>query len=687
MAPPSPADSAAGGKPFRAGVHGGLEEGVELRESLADMDGLSAADGANGDGLSGTQRCVESEPHQSSGTSERHLRSHGGLHGDAHHGDHGHSHRHAHHHDRSAEVLRQLENLRAEVQDGFGSLQAELARLPRQVKPSSEAKTKKSFTHRQGSMMSIKSRGSNGARYAAALGGSPGQSYALDTSSSTRWEADDEEPEDRPRKRIPTWKDNILTTLRLQAPPERQESYSSEASEASQEGGDMMKGVDADKHEQAAGRALDRALGKSFDCRDQGPTVSTMRRLARRVVMDTWWFDGFMGVIIILNSVTIGIEIQLALDNNSSPFLQRLEHAFLAIFLAELMLRMQAHGSGCCSNPWIMFDSVLVFVGVLSSWIVEPILESGDSSWVGEAGFIDVVSQVLIIRFLRLLRIVRTLRLLHVFQELWSLCRGLMQAFRTVLSACVLIILVVYILGCVAVEVITLSSALRQNPVTNEIIEERFSSLPTSMLTFFQFANADSIAGIYVPLIEVHPLLSVFFAIVWLLLTLLIMNLVTAVIVNSAIDMAAEDAEMRQTALRRHLKKLQPAMMKMFHCLDVDKDGVVKMDDFDLIDFSTLRVPRDLRGFLKADQLKDLFDFFDIDHSGVINKDEFVEGVCHLAIADDAHATQQMHMLRLIMKRLSFVENTLTMISDRWDDSSSTCSADSGNGGMQSEEM
>ena len=83
------------------------------------------------------------------------------------------------------------------------------------------------------------------------------------------------------------------------------------------------------------------------------------------------------------------------------------------------------------------------------------------------------------------------------------------------------------------------------------------------MLTLIQFVNTDSIADIYKPLIRKSPVLvvrgrfvgrteeplsqtearQVFFVIFLLVVSVSIMNLVTAVIVEGAIAQAAEDKE------------------------------------------------------------------------------------------------------------------------------------------------
>ena len=66
---------------------------------------------------------------------------------------------------------------------------------------------------------------------------------------------------------------------------------------------------------------------------------------------------------------------------------------------------------------------------------------------------------------------------------------GLLAAWETMVSMTGLIILWLYIFGCVAVEIITSDSSLRDNPETALLVEENFGSLSRSTLTLLQFVT------------------------------------------------------------------------------------------------------------------------------------------------------------------------------------------------------
>merc|ERR1719414_2635651 len=108
------------------------------------------------------------------------------------------------------------------------------------------------------------------------------------------------------------------------------------------------------------------------------------------------------------------------------------------------------------------------------------------------------------------------------------------------------------------------------------------------------------------------------------------MNLVTAVIVESAIKTGKEDAEMMRHQVRSRLGHIIPHIQRIFSELDKSKDGSIQQAE---LDFSHINLPDDLKQILQPDKLMDLFQLLDVDNDGQIEADEFVDGVCQLALS------------------------------------------------------
>merc|ERR1719188_315090 len=103
------------------------------------------------------------------------------------------------------------------------------------------------------------------------------------------------------------------------------------------------------------------------------------------------------------------------------------------------------------------------------------------------------------------------------------------------------------------VQVITFDEELR-----DEIPEfdEYFGTLRKFMLTLVQFITVDGMADIYLPLIHAKPLLLVYFPPVIMLLSIVLMNLITAVIVEGAIQSAQEHRAMRKKEIASRARQL-----------------------------------------------------------------------------------------------------------------------------------
>merc|ERR1712060_823906 len=106
--------------------------------------------------------------------------------------------------------------------------------------------------------------------------------------------------------------------------------------------------------------------------------------------------------------------------------------------------------------------------------------------------------------------------------ELRRLCCGLSKSMRTMLSVCLLILVVVFVFACMGVEIIATSERLTQNEDTMEIVRDHFSSLPMAILTL------------------------------------------TAIIVENALAHGREDVEESQRQMRKVVKRIVPEIEEVF---------------------------------------------------------------------------------------------------------------------------
>eukprot|EP00929_Paragymnodinium_shiwhaense_P059674 TRINITY_DN29874_c0_g1_i1.p1 TRINITY_DN29874_c0_g1~~TRINITY_DN29874_c0_g1_i1.p1 ORF type:complete len:827 (-),score=127.28 TRINITY_DN29874_c0_g1_i1:227-2707(-) len=330
-------------------------------------------------------------------------------------------------------------------------------------------------------------------------------------------------------------------------------------------------------------------------------------------------FDAIMGLVIVANAMTIGIEQSLRQHNETSQVLVFLEHFFLLAYTGELVLRCFATSLTCIADRWVQFDLVLVLFGWLELAIVAVMKDSASS-----------LGPVMVLRSARLLRLARTMRLLRGFKELWMLVRGLTESVGTICCTFFLLLTVVYVFSCMSMELVTMNAARETNKEFDKVVSMYFSSLPQTMLTLMQFVCLDSIGQIYKPLIEGDYVLAIFFIGVLLILPIVLMNLVTAVIVEGAIEALAHDKEAAAIYEEQERKRLTKELLKILRRIDEDRSGYISREEIESLNESDGQIITKLVGGGKPIEL---FDSVDLDDSGEIEITEFCDLIYKVSLS------------------------------------------------------
>lgn len=338
--------------------------------------------------------------------------------------------------------------------------------------------------------------------------------------------------------------------------------------------------------------------------------------------MESPFFDQAIGLVIFANAVTIGLESSARVERWSDSItvpLTMLEHAFLCVYTIEVLLRFFVFSWQCLVDTWVKFDCFLVFIGVLSNWVLPSI--SFDAASLGP---------FMVLRLMRLLRLARTFKLIVTVRNLWLLVRSLLDSFGTMVYTVLLLLIMLYIFACISMELITLSPANigpDPDPAFQELVDEYFPSLGITMVTLTQFVCFDSISSIYKPFIMIDPLaplLAIYFSSAVVVIGIVLMNLITAVVVNSALEQAGKDKDALLHFEEKERKNLVKDLKKMFKRLDEDDSGHVTLDELS-------HIRRDDRASLTraagCSDLAEIFHAVDPDGNGAVSIDDFCDGI------------------------------------------------------------
>jgi len=388
------------------------------------------------------------------------------------------------------------------------------------------------------------------------------------------------------------------------------------------------------------------------DCDDVG-YVAYLRWWCRRIIVQQK-FDTFMGIVILLNSICIGLESEFELQNLDTSVFKGLEHLFLAIYVVELLMRFAGVGRSCLTSNWVRFDLALVAQGIITDWIIAPFM--GDATVQG-------LGPLLVVRVLRLMRLARALRLLVQFQALWALVRGFLSSLGTMIYSVFLMTLMIYLFACLGTEIITKGSSVQSDPELSDIVEDSFSSLPMTMLTLMQFITSDSVAAIYGPMIRKQPYLLLYFVGFMVIVNITLMNLITAVIVQGAIENGKADREVKLAVNKKKRDKMVPRIRAIFDRLDQDKGGTVTLEEVAGADG---RMKEELLDLVQSDNIVELFELLDIDGSGELDIQEFIDGIM-MAVTSDTpiEFVRMQKQLVHIREKTMTVEKALTTVVEQ----------------------
>jgi hypothetical protein len=323
-------------------------------------------------------------------------------------------------------------------------------------------------------------------------------------------------------------------------------------------------------------------------------------------------FEVLVGFVILVNCGILGLEASLP-EGDMEMLFNVCEHLFTLFFFAEWCMRILAFGWTWVFEWSNAADTFFVFgTGVFVKWVLEP-------AGVDMSG----LRIVLVLRSLRLIRVGRAVRLHPQCREMWVLMRGLTSSGSVLQWTLVIAFAVMYVFAIAAVEFIA------RNPkfADDEYAQERFGNFLRSMFTMLQLITMDTYCdSIIRPMMERQPWLGVFFVLFVVLGVFIVMNLVTAIIVDNAFKIVQEDqdsvAKDREMKKKRDLKILAQLFME----IDLDGSGELSRDElYASLKNKKVEMQLDILE-MKVHELEETWEVLD-DGDGQLTIKEFTDGI------------------------------------------------------------
>lgn len=282
------------------------------------------------------------------------------------------------------------------------------------------------------------------------------------------------------------------------------------------------------------------------------------------------WFEKLTLAVIALNAMWIGVDTDWNKGDTlleAQPQFQIAEHIFCLFFAFEWFSRFMSfrRKRDGLKDPWYVFDSILVLMMVMETWVLTCVMLVGGGSGSGGLGNASILRMA---RLARLSRMARMARLLRAMPELMILIKGIVAATRSVFFTLALLCLLMYIFAIMFTQ-LTKGSGVG---------DEYFITVGESMYTLLVFGTLlDNITMLLNELGAESYIFGALFLMFVLLAALTLMNMLIGVLTEVVSAVAATEKESLTVTFVKN--KMEQALKE----IDEDGDGNISKKEFEKI--------------------------------------------------------------------------------------------------------
>jgi len=346
-------------------------------------------------------------------------------------------------------------------------------------------------------------------------------------------------------------------------------------------------------------------------------------------------FESLCGLVIVLNSISIGYGSDYAISHINQPandFILYSELFFVIFYSLEIVLKISVHRLFFLFGSewrWNWFDLLLIFTAFYEMTI-SSVRQGGQTSKGGNITFIRLV------RLLKLVKIFRIFRVMRCFHELRILLYSIAMSLRTLFWTVILFTLIIYIFALIFVQAVTgyLTDETHSSAVS-DLLVLHWGGIASAMTSLYKASTggadwgevADPLKN--VPLALSGGFFTYFFVFICYIgfLYFAVLNILTGVFVESAMKTSKQDRNNIIHEERRSQQSLVTNMINLFHSFDDNNSGTINMEEFE----KHQSRPEVRAYFAHLDlDVSDLWQFFktltDMSPKGTVEIETFVEG-------------------------------------------------------------
>lgn len=347
------------------------------------------------------------------------------------------------------------------------------------------------------------------------------------------------------------------------------------------------------------------------------------------------WFDIFFACVVVCNSIFVGVEVSHTIyyKGDTGPFLEVVRYIFAVIFTLELILRISAGGRTFFTSDewmWNWLDCFIVFTSIweiVNDLVLQELFKGSDGvTFTG-------LKALRLVRITRIVKVARLARVLRFVMALRTLISSIIYTLKSLIWAMILLGLIVYVFSVLFAQAVG-DVLMFDNNLSEEMelaSRRYFGTLEDTMLSLFM-----SIAGGVSWEEVVRPLKAISTAWVFVFLFYIaftyfaVLNVVTGVFCQSAIDSAQNDQSMVLQSILATKQANIDKIRHLFEKIDVEETGVIT---YKMIESCVTSNEVQLMCESIGIDVWDAWSFFkllDVDAGGAVEIGEFLEGCLRL---------------------------------------------------------
>mmetsp|Transcript_55171 Transcript_55171/g.159771 ORF Transcript_55171/g.159771 Transcript_55171/m.159771 type:complete len:836 (+) Transcript_55171:129-2636(+) len=344
-------------------------------------------------------------------------------------------------------------------------------------------------------------------------------------------------------------------------------------------------------------------------------------------------FQSATSLLILLNALYIGVstEVILHAEKGGTPaneFIDQVEFFFAVVFSLELMLRFLAERVMFFVGfdwKWNLMDSLLVGSSIFD--IVLNSMGSSDSA----ASNITTARILRLARFARLFRLVHTVRAFHSFR---IVILGIIQSMSSLYWCFFVIGFIIYMFAVFFLNGVSehyrTTGGLTEDTLSQEL-NTHYGSMKAAMVTLFMtISGGIDWTDAMRPLVQLSWMYEPVFLFYIFFMFFAVLNVVVGTFVATTSEISSKDRDMMVKAELIKWEGYAKKIKEFFKEADTDKSGMLSWEEFEA-HLQNSKVRAYFQALeLDVTQAYALFRILDVDNTGEVTPDEFVDGCMRL---------------------------------------------------------